>query len=68
MQESSPGSVGALDLAIFGMGKEDFPKMPKELYTSCQSWAIKFLKFARDTFGMDFSAVHQTPLNELIDD
>ena len=29
------------------------------------AWAIKFLKFAKDAFGMDFSAGPQTPINEL---
>lgn len=42
--------------------------MPKEFYTSSQHWAIKFLKFAKDAFGMDFSTGPTTPLTNLLFD
>jgi hypothetical protein len=50
------------------MGKEDFSKMPKEFYTTSQPWAMRFLKFSKDAFGMDFSAGTRPPINELVVD
>ena len=50
------------------MGKYNFSNIPKEFNTSSQPLAIKFLKFAKDAFGMDFSTGPTTPLTNLLVD
>ena len=42
--------------------------MLKEFSTSGHPWAIKFREFAKEAFGIDFSAGPPPPLNELIVD
>ena len=68
MQDSPPGIGSSPDLEISGMGKEGFSNMPEEFYTSSQPWTIRFLKFSKDAFGMDFSAGARPPINELVVD
>lgn len=68
IQRSPPNSGGAPDLEIVSMETEDPITMLKEFGTSSHSWAIKFRKFAKEAYGIDFSAGPPPPLNEIIVD
>ena len=65
VQLSPPGS-GAPDLEIVSFETEDPAKTLKEFSTSDLPWAVKFREFAKEAFGIDFSAGPPPPLNELI--
>jgi hypothetical protein len=42
--------------------------MLKEFSTLNHSWAIKFRKFTKEDFEINFSAGHTLPLNEILVD
>jgi hypothetical protein len=68
IQKRPPGNSSAPDLEIVSLETEDPVKMLKEFSTSSHPWAIKFREFAKEAFGIDFSAGPPPPLNELIVD
>ncbi len=68
IQKSPPGNSSAPDLEIVSMETENPSKMLKEFSTSSHPWAINFREFAKEAFGIDFSAVPMPPLDELIVD
>jgi hypothetical protein len=68
IQKSPPGSSGVPDVEIVSMETEDPAKTLKEFSTSSHPWAIRFRKFAKEAFGIDFSLGSPPPLNELIVD
>lgn len=67
IQRSPPGS-GAPDLEIVSLETEDPANTLKEFATSDHPWAVRFRKFAKEAFGIDFSKGPPPPLNELIVD
>ena len=66
--QRSPAGSGAPDLEIVSLETEDPAKTLKEFSTSNHPWAIRFRKFAKEAFGIDFEAGPSPPLNELLVD
>jgi hypothetical protein len=66
--QRSPAGSGAPDLEIVSLETEDPAKTLKEFSTSNHPWAIRFRKFAKEAFGIDFEAGPPPPLNELLVD
>lgn len=66
--QRSPAGSGAPDLEIVSLETEDPAKTLKEFSTSDHAWAIRFRKFAKEAFGIDFEAGPPPPLNELLVD
>jgi hypothetical protein len=66
--QRSPASSGAPDLEIVSLETEDPATTLKEFSTSNHPWAIRFRKFAKEAFGIDFEAGPSPPLNELLVD
>jgi hypothetical protein len=65
IQKSPPGS-GLPDMQLVSIETNDPANVLKGLATSDHSWALKFRKYAKEAFGIDFSDPPPPPNKNIV--